>query len=105
MSGTAASCEPETIHDSVPPCSSASGRRCDSVTEPLDKNASPAACPNTSKPACLNIDLDNSTVGRQIDQASLVAAVDPTRNGTAFGAGRHLCARSCRYDNLRGTDL
>lgn len=89
----------------VHPCSSASRRQCDSFTEPLDKYASPAGCPDTSKPARLNIDLDNSTVGGQIDQASLVAAMDPARDGTAFGAGPHLCARSRRYDDLRGSDL
>jgi hypothetical protein len=71
----------------------------------LDKNAAPAACFDTSKPACLNIDLDDSTVGRQIDQASPVAAMDPTRNGTAFRACRHLRARPCHYDDLRGPDL
>ena len=79
--------------------------KCDRVTEALDKNAAPAACFDTSKPACLNIDLDDSTVGRQIDQASPVAAMDPTRNGTAFRTGRHLRARSCHYDDLRGPDL
>jgi hypothetical protein len=52
----------------VHPCSSASRRQCDSVTETLDKYASAACCPDTSKPARLNIDLDNSTVGGQIHQ-------------------------------------
>jgi hypothetical protein len=89
----------------VHPCSSASRRQRDSVTEPLDKYASPAGCPDTSKPARLDIDLDNSTVGGQIDQASLVAAMYPARDGTAFGAGPHPCARSRRYDDLRGSDL
>ena len=55
--------------------------------------------------ARLDIDLDNSTVGGQIDQASLVAAMYPARDGTAFGAGPHPCARSRRYDDLRGSDL
>jgi hypothetical protein len=79
----------------VHPCSSASRRQRDSVTEPLDKYASPAGCPDTSKPARLNIDLDNSTVGWQIDQASLVAAMYPARDGIAFGAGSpSLCSVS-----------
>jgi len=69
----------------VHPCSSASRRQCDSVTETLDKYASAACCPDTSKPARLNIDLDNSTVGGQIHQASIVAAMDAARDGTAFG--------------------
>jgi hypothetical protein len=93
------------MHYAVHPCSSASRWQCDSVTEPLDKYASPAGCPDTSKPARLNIDLDNSTVGGQIHQASLVAAMDPARDGTAFGAGPYLCAQSRRYDDLCGSDF
>ena len=54
--------------------------------------------PTQAKPACLNADLDDSTVGGQIDQAS-------TRYGTAFRAGRHLRARPRHHDDLRGPDL
>jgi len=61
--------------------------------------------PTQAKPACLNVDLDDSTVGGQIDQASSVAAMDPTRYGTAFRAGRHLRARPRHHDDLRGPDL
>ena len=75
------------------------------VTEALDKNAPPAACSDTSKPACLNIDLDDLTVGRQINQASPVAAMDPARNGTAFRTDRLLRGRPCHYNDLRGSDL
>jgi hypothetical protein len=93
------------MHDAIHPHRSAGRRQCDRVTEALDKIAPAAACSNASKPACLNIDLDETTVGRQIDQASPVAAMDPTRNGTAFRTGRLLRARPCHYDDLRGPDL